>query len=317
MRRRVLIALAAAVPFAAHAQEPGRTYRIGFLTGIGRRSPPTLAFLDELRRNGFIEGHNLTVLAEGFDAENADLASLAARLVASAPDVMAGPELPLRAVKAATDRVPIVGLTADMVAEGFAASLARPGGNITGISLLTPELDAKRQGLLLEMVPGARRLAVLYDPNLTQKPHLEELAGAGQSRGIALSPFAVSRHEEITAAIDAAKTAGAEGLNFLPSPLVTRSTSIALMVERLSALRLPAIFPWPEVADAGGLLAYGSRFVDMYRQRARMAVKILRGAKPPTCRSSSRPASTSCSTSRPHTRSASARLQHCSRVPMK
>ena len=281
MRRRVFIASAAAAPFTARAQEPGRTYRIGFLTAIGRRSPPTLAFLDELRRSGFIEGHNLTVLAEGFDADNADLAALAVKLVAAAPDVlMAGPELPLRAVKAATDKIPVVGLTADMVAEGFAASLARPGGNITGISLLTPELDAKRQGLLVEMVPAARRLAVLYDPNLTQKPHLEELAGAAQSRGVALSAIAVFRHEEIAAAIDAAKTEGADGLNILPSPLVTRGVSIALIVERLSALHLPAIFPWPEVADAGGLLAYGSRFVDMYRQRARMAVKILRGAKP-------------------------------------
>ena len=144
MRRRqfitLLVGAAAAWPLAARAQQAGRTYRLGFLIPSSSQTRATLALFDELRLNGFIEGQNLTVNRDGFEAGNEHLAELAAAIVKAAPDVIvAGAELPLRALQAATRTIPLVGMSDDMVAEGLVSSLARPGGNITGISLLSPK----------------------------------------------------------------------------------------------------------------------------------------------------------------------------------
>ena len=140
-RRRefnTLLGGAAASPLAARAQEDGRTYRLGFLLPSARQTPAVEAFFDELRLNGFVEGKNLVVVP-GFEATDNNLAERAAALVNAAPDaIVAGPAPPLRALQAITRTVPIVGMSEDMVGEGLAASLARPGGNITGISLLSP-----------------------------------------------------------------------------------------------------------------------------------------------------------------------------------
>jgi putative ABC transport system substrate-binding protein len=168
VRRREFITLlcgaAAAWPLAARAQEPGRTYRLGFLVPVPRETAAVAAFFNELRLNGFIEGQNLTVVPGGFDVRNEQLAEKAAALVKAAPDaIVAGPELQLQALQEMTRTVPLIGMTEDMVAAGLAASLARPGGNITGISLLSPELDGKRQDILNEAMPGARRMAALAD----------------------------------------------------------------------------------------------------------------------------------------------------------
>src|SRR6516225_588052 len=190
--------------------------------------------------------------------------------------------LPLRALQAATRTIPLIGMTEDMVADGLAVSLARPGGNITGISLLSPELDGKRQEILIEAVPGARRIAAMFDARGTPSFRLQALQQAAQGRGFELSVFGVNGPEEIAFAIDAAKASGAEALNFLASPLFslpgTRNNSIVM--ERIAAVRLPAIFQWPETAEAGAPVGYGPRFPEMYRQRARMVARILRGAKP-------------------------------------
>jgi putative ABC transport system substrate-binding protein len=214
---------------------------------------------------------------------NEDLTKLAAELVKAAPDViLAGPAPPLRALQAATRTVPVVGMSEDMVGEGLVSSLARPGGNITGISLLSPELDGKRQEILIEAVPQARRIAAMADFQATPSYHLQALQHAARSRGVDLSVFEVGGPEEIVSAIDAAKTSGAEALNFLASPLFsvpgTRNNNVVM--ERVASVRLPAIFQWPDTAEAGALAGYGPRFTDVYRQRARMVLKILRGAKP-------------------------------------
>jgi putative tryptophan/tyrosine transport system substrate-binding protein len=168
MRRREFITLlggaAAAWPLAARAQEVARTYRLGFLLPTTRQSSPVEAFFDELRINGFVEGKNLAVVPGGFEAIDDNLAERAAALVRAAPDaIIAGPAPPLRALQAVTRTVPLIGMSEDMVGEGLVASLARPGGNITGISLLSPELDGKRQDILIEAVPGARRIAAIAD----------------------------------------------------------------------------------------------------------------------------------------------------------
>jgi putative ABC transport system substrate-binding protein len=286
MKRREFIALMGGLvawPFAAHAQEPGRTYRIGFLLPSNRQSQPVLAMFDELRLHGFIEGQNLIVVAEGFEATDDHLAERAQSLIDAKPDVIAsGPELPLRTLQKLTHTVPLVGVVEDMVEAGLVTSLAQPGGNITGISLLSPELDGKRQDILVEALPKARRIAVLSDSKVTSTQHIQALQLAAQSRGIQVSVFGVRKPHEIASAIEAAKASGAEAANFLATPLFSLpgTRNYQVVMERVTALRLPAIFQWPEAAEAGGVLGYGPRFTNVYRQRAQMVVKILRGAKP-------------------------------------
>jgi putative ABC transport system substrate-binding protein len=236
-----------------------------------------------LRLHGFIENQNLEVLPGGFGFRNEELAELAAALVKAAPDaIVAGPELPLRALRAATRTVPIIGISEDLVAEGQADSLAHPGGNITGISLLSPELDGKRQEILIEAVLSARQIAAMFDSNVTPPYHLQMLQHAARSRGVELSIFGVKGPEDIVSAIDAAKASGAEALNFLATPLfsVPGSRNNEIVLERIMTIRLPTIFQWPETAEAGAVLAYGPRFTDVYRQRGRIVAKILRGTKP-------------------------------------
>ena len=288
IRRRYFMALVAGAaipwPLAARGQEPGRTYRLGFLLPSARQSPAVEALFDELRLSGFVEGRNLAVIPGGFESVDDNLSERAAALVSAAPDaIVAGPAPPLRALQAVSRSVPVVGMSEDMVAEGLVASLARPGGNITGISLLSPELDGKRQDILIEAVPGARQIAAMADSRQTPPYHLQALQHAARSRGVELSVFGVNGPEEIASAIDAAKASGAEALNFLATPLFslpgTRNNQIVM--ERIATLRLPAIFQWPETAEAGALAGYGPRFPEMYRQRARMVARILRGAKPP------------------------------------
>jgi ABC-type uncharacterized transport system substrate-binding protein len=173
-------------------------------------------------------------------------------------------------------------MSEDMVAEGLVASLARLGGNITGISLLSPELDGKRQDILIEAVPGARRIGAMADASAAPPYHLQALEHAARSRGVELSIFRVGGPQEIVSAIDAAKASGAEALNFLATPLfaVPGSQNNRIVLDRVAAVRLPSIFQFPEDAEAGALAGYGPRFTDLYRQRARIAVQALRGAKP-------------------------------------
>src|SRR6266850_2280179 len=135
---------------------------------------------------------------------------------------------------------------------------ARSGLNTTGVSLVEGGLDGKRQDVLIDLVPGARRMAALADFNDTPPPQLQLLQDAARARGIELLVFRIARRDEIVAAINAAKEAGAEAVNFLAAPLfnVTRD----LIIERTAALSLPAIYQWPEMAEQGGLAAYGARF---------------------------------------------------------
>ena len=285
IRRRYFMALVAGAaipwPLAARGQEPGRTYRLGFLLPSARRSAAVEALFDELRLNGFVEGRNLAVIPGGFESVDDNLSERAAALVSAAPDaIVAGPAPPLRAVEAVTRSVPVVGMSEDMVGEGLVSSLAHPGGNITGISLLSPELDGKRQDILIEAVPNARRIAGMADSRQTPPYHLQALEHAARSRGVELLVFPVNGPEEIAAAIEAAKTSGAGGLNFLATPLFSLpgTRNNAIVIERIAALRLPAIFQFPETAEAGALVGYGPRYVETYRQRARMVARILRGA---------------------------------------
>jgi putative ABC transport system substrate-binding protein len=166
-----------------------------------------------------------------------------------------------------------------MVGSGLVASMARPGGNTTGVSLLSTELDGKRQDILIEIVPGARHIAALANSNTTTPPQLQALLDAVRARGIELSTYRIAEPEEIIAAIDAAKEAGAAALNVLASPLLAGQHQ--LIIERAAALRLPAIYMFPEAAEQGGLAGYGPRKVQLFGEVwARQLAKLLKGSKP-------------------------------------
>jgi putative ABC transport system substrate-binding protein len=283
MKRRDFLTLlggaAAAWPFAVGAQEPGRTYRLGFLSQSGREAPWSSAFFDELRLSGFVEGHNLATVPGSFNVPIDRMAERARTMVNAAPDVLFGiGELATRALQAATQTIPIVGGAEDMVAAGLVASLSRPGANITGISMLSPDLDGKRLDILIEAVPSARRMTALVDAQQTLPSHAKRLQDAARVRGVELSVVGVDRPEEIGPGIAAAKTSGAEAVNVLASPLLAGNRRV--IFESLAALRLPAIYQWAEMAEEGGFAAYGPRLTPLFRQRARIIVKILRGAKP-------------------------------------
>jgi putative tryptophan/tyrosine transport system substrate-binding protein len=268
---------AAAWPLAARAQQPERVRRIGVLVPL----PPIVfvPFFSELRRDGFIEGQNLSVDRRGFDVNYDEFSAIAAELVKAGPDViLCGGDAAIRTAQAATSSVPIVAITDDMVGAGLVRSLAHPGGNTTGVSILAGDLDGKRLEVLLEFFPGVRRLAVLSDAQNNTPAQLQALLDIARARDVELSIYRVERNEDIDSAIDAAKAAGAQALNVLASPLL-HGNRRAIFVHSIE-LRLPAIYQWPETAQEGGLLAYGPRFSDVFRQLARQTVKVLRGAKP-------------------------------------
>ena len=231
---------AAAWPLAARAQEPGRVYRLGAMIPAGRQTPAVVAFFDEMRLFGFIESQNLSVLPNGFGVRNDELVERAEALIKAAPDVIiSGPDNYTRVLQQQTRTIPLVAMTEDMLRAGLVASLSRPGGNTTGISLLSPDLDGKRQEILIEAVPGVRKMAALADPTVTPQRHLEALQDGARRRGVELSIFGVASPEEVVPAIEAAKAAGAQALNLLATPLFT--VSARGLIERIAALRLPAM----------------------------------------------------------------------------
>jgi len=266
-------------PFAASAQQVGQTYRLAFLSANPREAPQHLALLDELRRQGFVEGQNLIVDQRGFSTSYDKFLEVADAMVQSPFDaILCSGEIALRAAQQATRTVPILGVADDMLAAGLVPSLARPDGNTTGISILATELDGKRQELLMEMLPKARRMAALADPNSTQADRLQTLKDAAHASGVEISIHMVDNADKIVPTIDEAKASGAEALNFLSTPLFNQNRSI--IIQHVIALRLPSIHHLPEIVEDGGLVGYGARITAMYRQMARLLVKVLRGTAP-------------------------------------
>jgi putative tryptophan/tyrosine transport system substrate-binding protein len=285
MRRREFIALMGASftwPFAAIAQEPGRTYRLGPLLPFPRDVPINVAFFDELRRHGFIEGQNLTVEYRAFGLHHDLSSEYAAELVKARVDVITtvGPDEVIRAAQRATKTIPIVALSDDLVGSGLVDSMARPNGNTTGISVLAATLDGKRQEILIETVPGLRRMAFLVEAHTSVErvAALDELQKAARAHNIDLSIHRVAKGEEIAAAIDAAKASGATALNVSGSPLLF--THRMLIMDRVAALRLPAIYDLPETAEEGGFAAYGPRLDQIVLEiMIRQLVQLFRGTK--------------------------------------
>ena len=228
---------------------------------------------------GFVEGQNLKIVAGGFDLREDQSADVAATLAKAAPDVvLCVGDAAIRAAQQSAYTGPIVALSGDLVTPSFVRSLAHPGGNTTGISVFGNQLDSKRLEILMEVVPDARRIAILADPKVMQPAELQALQKGASARGVELVIFTAGVPEQITPVMDKAKASGATALNVLTSPLFSFNRRI--VIERAAALGLPAIYEWPEMAEEGGLIAYGAPLNQIYRQSARLLVKVLRGAKP-------------------------------------
>jgi putative tryptophan/tyrosine transport system substrate-binding protein len=282
MRRREFIALMSASvtwPFAALAQQPGRTYRLGWLSPFTRDVSFNVAFFTELRRRGFIEGQNLTIDFRAFTTHLDLISQYVAELVTAGPDVIyAGGGVAARAVQQATKSIPIVAIADDMVKEGLVESIARPNGNTTGISILATELDGKRQDILIEAVPGIRSMAALADSSTLTAAKALALQEAARAYNVELSIYRITRGEEIAAAIDKAQASGATALNVFASPML--DGNVPQIMERVAALRLPAMYQWPAWAELGGLIGYGPPLDEVVGLVARFAASLLRGTKP-------------------------------------
>lgn len=243
-------------------------------------APGPAVFLDELGHNGFIEGQNLVVVSVGFNVSRERMIEVAAKLIEAAPDaILCGPDVYTRTVQRATQTIPIVAISGDMVGAALVSSLARPDGNTTGISMFAPELDGKRQDLLIDALPGLRRITAMADPAMSQTTprHLQELQSAARHRGVELSISSVASPREIVPAINAAKGSGTEALNFLATPMFLANRQ--LVIEHVAKAHLPAVYQWPEIADDGGLMAYGARIEAIYRQAGHLCARVLRGTK--------------------------------------
>jgi putative tryptophan/tyrosine transport system substrate-binding protein len=269
-------------PPAALAQEAGRIYRLGLFQPAFPDAAAYLKgspFFDELSHHGFAVDKNLAVDWRGVGIPLDRMAALARDFVKEGVDVIyAGGDPAIRAAQDATRTIPIVAASGDLLAAKFVASFARPGGNLTGVSILARELDGKRQELLIEMIPGIRRIAILIDPAITQPEKVEALVQAARLRGIEATVHRAVSREEAAAAIAAAKAEGAEAINVLSS---ARLDDIhTLLIERAALVRLPAIYQWPEYGGEGALIAYGPRMHSIGRLAAQQVIKVLRGAWP-------------------------------------
>ena len=289
MKRREFIALvggAAAWPGAARAQKGTNVPRIGYL---GYSSPSLErdlvgVFEQGLRKLGYVDGQNVMIEYQSAEGELERLPALAAKLVELNVDVIVTLATPgALAAKQATSTIPIVVVAmADPVRDGLVASLSRPGGNVTGATFLGPQLIPKRLGLLKEVVPAASRVAVLWHPGVyserTMGDMVEETEAAARKLRVQLEFRGVRDANEFAGAFSAMSRARPDGLLVFPSPMLY--LEYRRIVDHVTTIRLPAVYPWREAIDFGGLMSYGAGIPQMYQNSALLVGRILSGAKP-------------------------------------
>jgi len=273
-------------PLAAGAQQAAKVARIGYLTVNLAAAPPSLleAFRQGLRDLGYVEGRDIVIEYRDAGGKAERLPALAAELVALKVDViMAGSTPHALAAKQATKTIPIVFLSSgDPIMDGLVTSLARPGGNVTGLSSLTPERVGKCLELLTQAVPGVTRVAVLWQPGAvgdrTEKDTRNEAEVAARALGVRLQFVAARGPAEIDRAFSDMSKARAGALAVWATAMfvVERGRLVALAAKN----RLPAVYTLSEFVDAGGLMAYGHSQADLNRRAATYVDKILKGAKP-------------------------------------
>jgi putative tryptophan/tyrosine transport system substrate-binding protein len=297
MDRRTFIGVLAcelvAVTGAIGAQSAGKLYRIGYLSaGANPPAVPLAVFTDALRDLGWIEGKTFVLEPRFADNRPDRLAELAAELVRLNVDVIVtrGTLAPL-AAKRATSTIPIVMTsTADPIGSGIVSNLARPGGNITGMSMNSPELAGKRLQLLKDMFPGIATVAVLWNEAIPYPalvfaqteaaPALvfAQTEAAGRTLGIRILSLPVHDASGVQKALDAALRGGADGLITVEDQFTNNHR--AQIIDFAARHRLPAMYGLREFVDAGGLLSYGTHLADLSRRGARYVDKILKGANP-------------------------------------
>jgi len=273
---------AAAWPVAARAQQPGKLPTIGFLgaTTPSAQSQWTAAFVERLRELGWIEGRNVAIEYRWMEGRNERVAEIAAEFVQLRVDVIVvqGTAAVVGA-KQATSVIPIVfALAGDPVGSGLVASLARPGGNVTGLSGQQADIAAKRLELLREVVPSLHRLAIVANVgNPYAILELGEIQGAARALGLEAATFEIRRAEDVAPAFRALK-GRADALYVINDPLVN-TNRVRIIISALGA-RLPTMHGSREHVEAGGLMSFGPNYPDLFRRTADYVNKILRGAKP-------------------------------------
>ena len=287
-RREALLVLLAlgTMPRASFAQPPGKVWRIGFLAPLSRSTPlrPDVyydAFVQGIRELGYVEGKNLAIEWRFADGKFERLPGLAAELVRVNVDVIVTHSTPAtQALQRATSTIPIVfAVAVDPVGSGFAASLARPAGNITGLSVIDVDLGPKRLELLKTMLPALSRVAVLVNPGSSVRAAIvRSVQAAGQHAGIKVLPVDARTPEEIERGFVIMAQERAEGVIIADDAFFRgqRRQIADLAVKN----RMPAITPWREYVAAGGLMSYGQNIADSFRRAATYVDKILKGAKP-------------------------------------
>jgi len=287
VNKRLLVSLVVTLILTAvhtaEAQQPKKVPRIGFLGGASASfyAARTNAFRQGLNELGYTEGKNIDIEYRYAEGKFDRLPDLAAELVGLKVDVIvAAPTPSVLAAKKASATTPIVfASVVDPVASGLVASLARPGGNITGLTILGPELSGKRLELLKEVLPNVTRVAALWNSaNPAQELVWKEMQAAAQQLHLQLQSLEVRSANDFDIAFKAALRERAQALIPSGEPLI--NTQLKRIVEFAAKNRLPAMYAGPEAVDAGGLMSYAPNYTDHYRRAAVYVDKILKGAKP-------------------------------------
>jgi ABC-type uncharacterized transport system substrate-binding protein len=263
------------------AQQPGKIPQVGFLFPGARDSSSYEAFQQGLRELGYVEGQNIAVQYRYADGDNSKLRGFAAELVNLKVDILVagGGNDATLALQHATKTIPIV-MTAGSypVSSGIIASLAKPGGNVTGLTALWGDLSGKRLELLKETVPKLSRVAVLWQSSGGRATQWKESQAAGQQLGLQLYSMEVRSGNDLENAFKQAVMARSSALAVTQTSLV--SVNFKKITDLTTRHRMPAIYPIPEHAEAGGLMAYGADRTELYRRAATYVDKILKGTKP-------------------------------------
>ena len=287
MRRREFIALfggAAAWPLAARAQQPDPMRRIGALVGLAEDDPDTKArvvtFRQELEQLGWFEDRNVRIDYRFWPALSADKAqTLAKELIVLRPDVILAQSTPVTAAfQRETNAIPIVFVNvADPIGSGFIASLARPGGNLTGLMLFEASVAGKWLAMLKEIAPGLSRAAVIHNPKITLF-YLRAVEALAPSLAIEPVPVAIENAADIERTIELFARVPNGGL--VVPPDATTTVHHELIIALAARYRLPAVYSLHDFVTAGGLMCYATNRVEQFRQAASYVDRILRGAKP-------------------------------------
>ena len=283
MRRREFITILGGATVAwsvvARAQSTNNVRRVGILwPGASPPASPRLeSFREGLREAGFIEGENLVIELRYSKTGLQHLPELAAELVRRKVEVIeASGDFAPRVAQQATSTIPIVAFTDDVLGAGLVDSLSRPGRNTTGLTILAPELSAKRLEILSEIVPGLSRVAALWDPT-SSKSQVAMTETAASAMKIQLQILEVRHRDHLVGAFAAAREGKAQAINQLASPILASLTRefVGLAAEH----RLPTIYQWGEQVEAGGLVSYGPNLALLWRQAGNLVAKLLKGSK--------------------------------------